>query len=342
MNQPKNYDVIIVGAGPAGLNCAKVLGNAGKKVLLVEKNAEIGPKVCAGGLTSKDLEYLKIPKKLLEFEFSEAIFSTPLSKIKIKNDGVFAYTINRKEFGQWQLSQLHKDNVKILTSTKVTKIEKNQVTTNRDEKFSFSYLIGADGAFSVVRKHLNLSSKNTLIALQYMVPTDKYSQFELYYNSKFFSSGYAWIFPHRGFASIGCGTLPKYSKGLKERFLSWAKSHKINLLDGKYEAFAINYDYKGCEFGNIFLIGDAAGLASSFTGEGIYQALISGEEIAQKILDPSYRTLKLAEILRFNKRHLKALNIVENSSLFRPLFLELIAFSLKSKSFQKFALSKLL
>jgi flavin-dependent dehydrogenase len=44
---------LIVGAGPAGLRAAQVLADAGREVLLVEKHPEIGPKVCAGGLTPK-------------------------------------------------------------------------------------------------------------------------------------------------------------------------------------------------------------------------------------------------------------------------------------------------
>ena len=41
----ESYDIIIIGAGPAGLNAAKILGDAGRRVLLLEKNAEIGPKI---------------------------------------------------------------------------------------------------------------------------------------------------------------------------------------------------------------------------------------------------------------------------------------------------------
>ena len=47
------YDVIIVGAGPAGLSCAEVLAKGGKSVLVLEKNNEVGPKICAGGLTAR-------------------------------------------------------------------------------------------------------------------------------------------------------------------------------------------------------------------------------------------------------------------------------------------------
>ena len=45
------FDVVIIGAGPAGLKCAEQLKNSNLSVLVIEKNKIIGPKVCAGGLT---------------------------------------------------------------------------------------------------------------------------------------------------------------------------------------------------------------------------------------------------------------------------------------------------
>jgi flavin-dependent dehydrogenase len=44
------FDVIIVGGGPAGLICAETLGKSDKRVLLLEKEANFGDKLCAGGL----------------------------------------------------------------------------------------------------------------------------------------------------------------------------------------------------------------------------------------------------------------------------------------------------
>ncbi len=45
------FDVIIVGGGPAGLICAETFGKSDKRVLLLEKEANFGDKLCAGGLT---------------------------------------------------------------------------------------------------------------------------------------------------------------------------------------------------------------------------------------------------------------------------------------------------
>ena len=67
----KKYDVIIIGAGPAGLSAAKILAENGKTVLVLEKNKVIGPKVCAGGLTTKDFK-LGINKKIADKFFSKS------------------------------------------------------------------------------------------------------------------------------------------------------------------------------------------------------------------------------------------------------------------------------
>jgi choline dehydrogenase-like flavoprotein len=51
----ESYDVIIVGAGPGGLACARALAGSGKRVLVLEKAASLGKKICAGELTAKVL-----------------------------------------------------------------------------------------------------------------------------------------------------------------------------------------------------------------------------------------------------------------------------------------------
>ena len=49
---------LVIGAGPAGLRAAQVLADAGREVLVLEKNPEVGPKTCAGGLTQKAVREL--------------------------------------------------------------------------------------------------------------------------------------------------------------------------------------------------------------------------------------------------------------------------------------------
>ena len=301
----KKYDIVIVGAGPAGLKCAETLGCAGKSVLLIEKNKKIGPKVCAGGLTGKDIEYLNLPKELVEHSYNEVVVHVKGIKKSIRWDNDFAYTIDREEFGQWQLKKLAAfPNVEVMTGVRVGIITDRFILAG-DEKIYYDYLVGADGSTSVVRRHLGFTSPAPGVGIQYIIPTTQFKKFEFFFDPSLFSAWYAWIFPHRDYVSIGCGASPKTlpSKELHDNFHRWLKKRKIDISNARYEAFPMNYDFVGIEFGNIFLTGDAAGLLSSFTGEGIYQALVTGEEVAKKILNPEYVSAKIPELIHKHKRH---------------------------------------
>ena len=58
-----SFDVVIIGAGPGGLQCAAELEKADKSVLILEKNRLIGPKICAGGMRTSDCVRLSIPEE---------------------------------------------------------------------------------------------------------------------------------------------------------------------------------------------------------------------------------------------------------------------------------------
>ena len=57
----QEFDVIIVGGGPAGLHCARELSGSSLRILLLEKQEGFGDKLCAGGLTTKALDVLPLP-----------------------------------------------------------------------------------------------------------------------------------------------------------------------------------------------------------------------------------------------------------------------------------------
>ena len=307
----EHFDVIIVGAGPAGLRCAETLGNSKYKVLVLEQNKEIGPKVCAGGLTKRDIELLNLPKTLLDFQSNEVILHVNNHKFEIKDKENSIFTIERRNLGQWQLKKLKKSkNIEVRTNSRVSKIEKNFVVVN-GKKIAYDFLVGADGSYSKVRKYLGVESKKVGIAIQYRVPM-KHNKLEIFFDSKLFSAWYAWIFPHKKYTTVGCMSDPKVlpSKELTRNFEIWLEKNKIDVSNAKYEAFMLNYDYQGYRFGNIFLTGDAAGLVSGFTGEGIYSALVSGEEVAKMILDKNYQSKRIEEIIRIKRTHEKIMNLL--------------------------------
>ncbi len=317
----KIVDVVIIGAGPGGLKCAETLGNSSLKVLLLEKNSEVGPKVCAGGLTGKGIEYLNIPSDLIEYKYNRVKLHVNNITSTLNSDTDFVFTIDRKEFGRWQLQKLKAfSNVEVRTNSKVTEITKEFIVVD-GEKMGYKYLVGADGSNSIVKRFLGLKSRKMGIGIQYIIPTDKYKDFEVYFRPKYFSAWYTWIFPHRGYVSIGCGCSPEVlsPEKLKKNFHRWLNNHDIDISEGKYEAFPMDTDYKGIHFDDVFLVGDAAGLVSPFTGEGIYQALISGEEVAKIILDPSHIPDKMPLIIHKQNRHRKLIEMMIRSGRFKSL-----------------------
>jgi len=335
------HQVVIIGAGPAGLKCAEVLGASGFDVLLLEKNEVIGPKICAGGLTKKAVQYLNLPDDLIDFQSDEIKLHVNNKYSLIKHGSAFVYTINRGKLGHWQLEKLRKfPNVKIETNSFVSAIGKNYLIAG-NRKIKYDFLVGADGSLSVVRQYLGIASKRIGPAVQYLIPPGKYQDFELFFNSKLFSAWYAWIFPHDNFVSIGCGCEPNLlsSKNLMKNFNVWLAKNKIDVSQTKFEAFSINYDYQGYDFGNIFLAGDAGGFASEFTGEGIYQALVTGEEIARKIINPDYKPAQIEELLRIKKIHHSILSLLVKAGSFRTIIFHIGRLLFKTAYFRKKAIA---
>lgn len=339
----ESFEVVIVGAGPAGLAAAKKLAEAGKKVLLLEKNGVIGPKICAGGFASNMISEFKIPKELWDLETHEITFHTALQEKTFKLGGPF-YTIDRARLGAWQLDMLKNTSAGVRTNAKVTKIEKDHIVVNNFEKIQYEYLIGADGANSIVRKHLGIKTENFSVAIQYIIPSDGFKKVEIFFSQRLISFGYIWIFPHKGYVSIGCGTEPRFYsiRRITAGFEKWIKKNNIDISEAKFEAFTINYDYRGHKFGNIFLAGEAAGLAAGLTGGGVYQALVSGEEVSRMICDKNFISQKLAEVLKGNEKQNRALRFLEMTKPILGLEMELFMLVIKSKRLGDRFMSKMM
>lgn len=304
------YHTIIVGAGPAGLACATILARHGCQVLVLERNQTIGPKVCAGGIPHNSVKRLGLPDQLLEKSFPVQYLSTPRQKAKIKSLKPIITTINRQKLGGFMLARAQKAGAIIWTNATVKKVTDSHVYINtplsggQDDRLAYRYLVGADGSSSIVRKFLNLPINHVGVGIQYQVPGN-FSEMEWHFSPEIFHSGYAWIFPHKDGASIGAYADRKDISPhlLQQNFLAWAKTKNIPLANLKSQAALVNYDYQGWQFNNIFLTGDAAGLASGLTGEGIAPAIISGEAAAESIVSPGTKKLEIDRLISKHKRH---------------------------------------
>jgi geranylgeranyl reductase len=316
----QEYDVVIIGAGPGGLSCCLELQKAKKSILILEKNKEIGPKVCAGGLTTK-IKNLGLSLDMAEILFSSVKINFQGKEKIISGNNPFVATIDRRKLGKIMLEKLS-DSVEIKTCSEVIKIDNDFVEVD-NQKIKYKYLVGADGGNSIVRRFLGLETKKILIALQYIIPK-QFEELELSIDPSLFGWGYAWIFPHKGYTAIGCGRDKRFLRGfsLKDSFDEWLKNKNIEVKGIDLQGAIINFDYQGFDFGNKFLVGDAAGFASGITGEGIYFAMVSGREIAKKIIDSTYKTTEIDKILKIKHTQEIPLTILPllNSSLLSLFF----------------------
>ena len=321
------YDVIIVGGGPAGLRCAEILGKSDNKILLLEKDAVFGDKVCAGGLTRKDMAMLEVPDDIIEQKICDATLFSPRNQSITNTPSPLLFTVNRKELGKWQHDRLEGSGVTVHTSAQVIRIDPERVTLKDGTSFGYRYIVGADGYASIVRRYLNLPVRKRLIGMQYTLPAREVEpELKIYLNSRLFKSWYAWIFPHRNSIAVGCCCDPRFMKAskLRDNFHAWLDRQGIDTGNARLESCPINYDYRGIRFGNIFLAGEAAGLASGLSGEGIHQSLVSGQEVAKMILDPDYVSASLGSVIRFNRIQNRFMRLLFESGIFRGLFIELI------------------
>ena len=84
------YDVVIIGAGPAGLSCAGIIAQNNLKVLVLERKVRPGPKVCAGGVTWSGL-IKRIPASLIERGFPLQHIFTRLQQTTISSHEPIKY-----------------------------------------------------------------------------------------------------------------------------------------------------------------------------------------------------------------------------------------------------------
>ncbi len=143
-------------------------------------------------------------------------------------------------------------------------------------------------------------------------------------------------FPHRTSIAVGCCCDPEKADHLtcRTRFLEWLREKNIDPDTAVLHSCPIGCDYKGYRFGNIFLAGEAAGLASWFTGEGIYQSLVSGQETARMIKDPHYEPVMLHQALKYNRLLEKILKLLLLAGPLKGLLQEFLIYLMKREKFR--------
>jgi geranylgeranyl reductase len=299
---------LIVGAGPAGLRAGQVLARAGREALVAEKRPEIGPKTCAGGLTPKTVALLRglgLPESAGAGRIGRIAFSAG-RPVMLDPERTTVVTLTRRQLGAFQAAWTRAAGADVRASCTVREIDLVRRTALvGGSRMGWRHLIGADGSDSAVRRALGLPSPRVYFAAEYNLPGVHLEPLRVECD-RGLGGGYFWVFPHADYTSVGA-VAPKHlmRPALLRSYLE-SRLRELGLGDRgtPLEGATLEVDFRGLHFpGGIHLAGDAAGVPSALTAEGIYSALITGEEVARGMLDPGYRSARLNRWLRVKRRH---------------------------------------
>jgi geranylgeranyl reductase family protein len=293
------FDVIIIGAGPAGSTAAKNCADYGLETVLIEKQSIPRIKPCGGGVSLKALKLIKgeVPDRLIEQKIKGFRFFSPsLDSVDLVSKELIGISTERDKFDEFLTHLSIESGCKFIQSDGVTdlSIDKGGVLCKLDsgKTVKGSIIIGADGANGVIAKKAGIRQKwasdEVGLCLESDISLSKADMgklnldiFEIYFINIPF--GYGWLFPKRSSISIGIGGGLAYlnkPQNIFEDFCNTvSKLKNINLKENKFRAHlapAGGFNRK-IVADKTMLVGDAAGFIDPFTGEGIYYAMRSGQ-----------------------------------------------------------------
>jgi flavin-dependent dehydrogenase len=304
----ESIEHLIVGAGPAGLRAGQVLAEARREVLVAEKRAEIGPKTCAGGLTTNAVALLRklgLPADAGLSRVGRVAFGRG-GPVELDPDLTRVVTLSRRELGCYQAAWTRAAGADVRAACPVRELDlAGRSAVVGGKRLRWRHLIGADGSDSAVRRALGLPHARACFAAEYNLPGVRLDALHVECDPAL-EGGYFWIFPHRDYTSIGAVAGKHAVPPAELRAYVDERLAQLGLSDhgAPFEGATLEVEFRGLHFpGDVHLAGDAAGVPSSLTAEGIYSALLTGEEVAREIVEPRYRSARVARWLRVKRRH---------------------------------------
>jgi geranylgeranyl reductase family protein len=292
---PERCDVLVVGGGPAGSSCAWKLVQAGLDVLVLDKQVFPRDKVCAGWVTPPVMDALQLDLE----DYRRVRVLQPISGFRsglIDGSPVVtgygrtvSYGIRRCEFDHYLLQH---SQARVAPGEPIESIERIGDRWLINRRIETPLLIGAGGHFCPVARHLgaDLGSTECVVAAKEiefeMTAQQRYTcraeadRPELYFCRDLL--GYGWVFRKGNYLNIGLGREDNHKLAEQvDDFLAFLKREQRipDGIPGRFKGHAYllqgHGERKRIEDG-VLLVGDAAGLASPQSGEGIRPAVESG------------------------------------------------------------------
>ena len=299
----EHSDVLIVGGGPAGSSLALALGKAGFSCVVLDRQTFPRDKVCAGWVTPPILQALQID--INDYHQNRVMQPIHGFRIGIIGDSKTAtyargrpvsYGIRRCEFDHFLLQR---SDARLRLGQSFNKIERRGSAWVVNDAFTAPLVVGAGGHYCPVARYMGGKpgpSDPVVVAqeIEFKMSPEQCTECtvspelpELYFCQDY--KGYGWVFRKGGYLNIGLGREDKeHLSGHVRDFCSFLReSKKIPAsLPDKFHGHAYllyQHSLRQMTGDGLLLVGDAAGLAFTQSGEGIRPAIESGILAAETI-----------------------------------------------------------
>lgn len=309
----EHYDVIIVGAGPAGGQCARELSASGKRVLLIEKAKSFAIKnYSSGGSNLSVLDDFKIPSHVIATRWNRFAIHTTNDRHLWESEspaGVVFDFMKLRQFladetathgGIVRLGVSYHHHEEIYGKTVVHLKNHN---TRQTESIVTDVIVDATGSERkvLVQDEYDKSRAMCSTGIEFLlkVHPDDYSAYAntltAFLGTKWMPQGYAWIFP-MGENRLKVGVIRYFQHDQivpHEQSYAYYLDQLINhafvkphdILDKHGKTLYYTYSRKDLHFkNNVIAIGDAVSMLNPLAAEGIRHGLYSGHKAAQAVL----------------------------------------------------------
>ena len=294
------YDIAVIGAGPSGGYFAYLAAKQGHRVLLCDRAEFPREKTCGGGLSQKTVD-------LLEFDISEVVerrirgaWLTYKNRDTVAKDlgGRNGVAVLRSRFDALIVERAREAGAEFRPSCAFKSARREgdvvEITTSTGPVRA-RYIVAADGVFSQVRTHffgVGVIAYAPAVEAWVYVPPKTIDAYEdrVLFDFGGMPRGYGWIFPKKDHLNVGVFSVYT-TQEINDHLQAFIARYPTlgARTDIKYRGYAIPLrNRKGLyQDGNVWLLGDAAGFAESFYGEGIYFGLKSAT-IAAKAMEEAF------------------------------------------------------
>jgi geranylgeranyl reductase family protein len=289
----RSYDVIVVGAGPAGSVTALRLAREGASVLLLDRAKFPRDKPCGGGLTYRAIRELPVDVSPVvedvvdRFEFS---FRYRL-RFERKSAASIILMTQRRRLDAFLAEQAVAAGAEFRDDTKVFSVSDDGTVRFGDGVVGAEVVIGADGVNGVTTRSLGLEQRYRYgVALEGNVPYRQTSERRFRGRAVLelgvVPGGYGWVFAKSDHVNVGVGGWDTEGPRLRAHLARLCAAHgiredSVESLRGYRLPLRQRDDALGK--GRVLLVGDAAGLVDPLSGDGMYEAFVSARLAADAV-----------------------------------------------------------